>query len=118
MKQRILKKSIGQSTAEYAVLLAVMAAALLAMQVYVKRGLQGRIRNLSDQLSTYHYEPGRTISSYTTQQTGQSTQGYENGITRSQIPETWVDASGQQHKGEQTIKRGFENVTPVDVEQE
>ncbi|MCX5697929.1 MAG: hypothetical protein NTU54_08210 [Candidatus Omnitrophica bacterium] len=115
MKKRILRKSIGQSTAEYAVLLAVMAAALIAMQVYVKRGLQGRIRNLSDQLSVYHYEPGRTTSFYTTEQIGNLTQGYDNGITNSAIPENWTDASGKEHKGEQTTRWGYENVTPEEA---
>ncbi len=115
MKQRILKKSIGQSTAEYAVLLAVMAAALIAMQVYVKRGLQGRIRNLADQLSVYHYEPGRTTSLYTTKQIGKVEQSYDNGITKTKIPETWDDASGKEHKGEQTTRWGYENVTPEEA---
>ncbi|MBU1998968.1 MAG: hypothetical protein ABIG46_00680 [Candidatus Omnitrophota bacterium] len=38
----------GQSTLEYGVLVAVIVAALLAMQTYFKRGLQGRIRQSSD----------------------------------------------------------------------
>jgi Flp pilus assembly pilin Flp len=115
MQKRSRRKSIGQSTAEYAVLLAVMAAALIAMQVYVKRSLQGRIRNLSDQLSAYHYEPGRTTSFYNTTQIGMLKQGYENGITRNEIPETWSDAAGQQHQGEQTTRWGWENVSPEEA---
>lgn len=38
----------AQSIAEYALLLAVVVSAFLAMQVYVKRGLQGRLRDTSD----------------------------------------------------------------------
>ena len=34
------KKTMGQSIAEYTVLIAVIAAALLAMQIYMKRGIQ------------------------------------------------------------------------------
>ena len=36
---RMLRKR-GQSTLEYAVLIVVIIAALIAMQVYLKRGLQ------------------------------------------------------------------------------
>lgn len=34
----------GQSTAEYAVMLGVVLTALVAMQVYIKRGAQGRVK--------------------------------------------------------------------------
>jgi Flp pilus assembly pilin Flp len=102
----------GQSTAEYALLLAIMAAALLAMQVYIKRGLQGRIRNLSDQLSLVPYEPGQTSSAYTTEQIGLLKQRYENGVSKTEIPETWEDSAGKEHKGEETTRWGYENVAP------
>ena len=70
----------GQSTMEYAVLLAIVAAALIAMNVYVKRGIQGRLRDLADQISPTHYEQGRTESVYNTSQTGTSVQQYQNGV--------------------------------------
>lgn len=38
----MLKKSKGQSTAEYAIIIAVVIGAATAMQTYVKRGLQAR----------------------------------------------------------------------------
>jgi hypothetical protein len=41
-------RKIGQSTAEYAVVLALVVGAVVAMQVYVKRGLQGRLKNVVD----------------------------------------------------------------------
>ena len=40
---RRLKK--GQSTAEYAVVIGLVIAAAVAMQVYVKRGIQGKIKD-------------------------------------------------------------------------
>ena len=40
----------GQSTVEYAVLGVVVIAALLAMQVYMKRGVQGKLHDASDQV--------------------------------------------------------------------
>lgn len=35
----------GQNTAEYAILIALVIGAVLAMQTYVKRGIQGRVRD-------------------------------------------------------------------------
>lgn len=38
----------AQTTAEYAILIAVVVGALVGMQIYVRRGLQGRIRDVVD----------------------------------------------------------------------
>lgn len=46
-KINILGKK-GQNTAEYAILIGLVVAAALAMQTYVKRGLQGRVHDASD----------------------------------------------------------------------
>jgi hypothetical protein len=40
--------SKAQSTAEYVVVLGLIVAAVLAMQTYIKRGLQGRIKDAVD----------------------------------------------------------------------
>jgi Flp pilus assembly pilin Flp len=71
--------SKGQTTLEYAVLLAIVAGALIAMQVYLKRGIQGRIRDMADQISPTQYEQGRTASNYVTQQIGLTNQHYRDG---------------------------------------
>jgi len=47
MKINILGKK-GQNTAEYAILIALVIAAAVAMQTYVKRGMQGRVHDASD----------------------------------------------------------------------
>jgi Flp pilus assembly pilin Flp len=52
-------KLMGQSTAEYAVLLALVAVALVTMQVYIKRSIQGRLKDLATQLAP---SPGGTSS--------------------------------------------------------
>lgn len=46
MFHRLNKRA--QSTAEYAILIAIVVGALIGMQVYVRRGLQGRIRDVVD----------------------------------------------------------------------
>jgi Flp pilus assembly pilin Flp len=40
---KLSKKSKAQTTAEYAILLGLVIAAVVAMQVYVKRAIQGRV---------------------------------------------------------------------------
>lgn len=41
----------AQTTIEFAVLIGVLVAGLIAMQLYMKRSLQGRMRNDANQLS-------------------------------------------------------------------
>ena len=38
----------GQNTAEYAILIGLVIAGALTMQIYVKRGMQGRVHDASD----------------------------------------------------------------------
>jgi len=56
------KRQKGQSTLEYAVLIVIIIAALLAMNVYVKRGLQGRLKSSADDIGD-QFSPG--TSNYT-----------------------------------------------------
>lgn len=45
-----MRRNRGQSLMEYAVLTACVVAALLTMQFYVKRGIQGRVKQASEQI--------------------------------------------------------------------
>ncbi|MFH0763269.1 MAG: hypothetical protein V1925_05220 [Candidatus Omnitrophota bacterium] len=59
--------SRAQTSFEYMVMIALLVAALAAMTVYVKRGLQGRMRGAADQLSSEAtYVPGGTSALTTT----------------------------------------------------
>lgn len=62
---RMLNKR-GQNTAEYAILIGVIVAAAIAMQVYVRRGMQARVKDGVDHsmnmdsggvFNTSQYEP-------------------------------------------------------------
>jgi len=55
----------GQSTLEYVILIGFVVAALIAMGVYMKRGVQGKIRESTDQVGE-QYEAGNTTSTYET----------------------------------------------------
>lgn len=43
---RLMRK--GQSTAEYAIVIGLVIGAAVAMQVYVKRGIQGKMKDATD----------------------------------------------------------------------
>lgn len=59
----------GQSILEYAVMLACVIAALVGMQIYVKRGISGGLRNSADMIGK-QYDPAFISSSITTTVTG------------------------------------------------
>lgn len=54
----------GQSSLEYAVIIICLVAGLLAMQVYIKRSMQGRLRQAADELGQ-QYAPKNTTSDIT-----------------------------------------------------
>lgn len=64
----MLIRKNGQSLYEFAIVLALVVAAFVSMQVYIKRAMQGRLRDLGDQISTRQYQPGNITSSYVTQE--------------------------------------------------
>ena len=45
---RLMRNKKGQNTAEYAILIGLVVAAVIAMQTYVKRGIQGRMHDASN----------------------------------------------------------------------
>jgi len=47
---KFLRKRKAQSTLEYAVLIIIVIGALLSIQNYIKRGVQGRLRQASDDI--------------------------------------------------------------------
>lgn len=55
----------GQSTLEYVILIGFIVAALIAMGVYMKRGVQGRLRESTDQIGE-QYSAGNVEAEYTT----------------------------------------------------
>lgn len=61
MRPCIVDKKAGinraQSVAEYSVCLALVLAALLGMQLYVKRGLEGRYKQVVDHATKQAYTP-------------------------------------------------------------
>lgn len=50
MIRRMIRKN-GQSVIEYALLLTIIAAAFIAMQTYLMRAVQGRLKQVEDELN-------------------------------------------------------------------
>lgn len=86
----------GQSTLEYAVLIVVIIAALIAMQVYLKRGIQGRMRESSDQIGE-QFSPGITTSNITTNTYTKSTENTDAFSTTTDIINQYQSRTGYQN---------------------
>jgi len=65
------RKEKAQSTLEYAIIIAVVVGALLAMQTYIKRGIQGKLQASTDSIGE-QYSAGITTVKYITQDNGPS----------------------------------------------
>lgn len=97
-----MRNQRGQSTLEVAVLMVVVIAALLAMQMYMRRGTQGKLREMSDQVGE-QYEP--TAANYTV------SKGYKG--TRTEISRN--DGSTQTNFDESGGKGAFRTGTEQPV---
>ena len=53
------KRNRGQSTLEYAILIIIILGALLSVQFYIKRGIQGRLKQATDDIGD-QYSSGNT----------------------------------------------------------
>ncbi|MCX5706987.1 MAG: hypothetical protein NTW13_04965 [Candidatus Omnitrophica bacterium] len=51
----------GQLALEYLILIGLLTAGIIAMACYIKRGFQGNIRGLANQLGE-QYSPGNTVT--------------------------------------------------------
>lgn len=58
---RLRQRNKGQSILEYAILLGVIIAALLIMQVFVKRGYQGGLKEAADKFGEQFSAGGTTV---------------------------------------------------------
>lgn len=109
----------GQNTAEYAVLIAVVIGAIVAMQLYVKRGLQAKVKDVTDNVGqglvgqvpglaavTSQYEPYYNTSNYDVASNQKVQEKYQAGGT--------VDRTSV---AEETIRTG-NSTTGVDTAQD
>ena len=81
---KFLRKLKGQSTLEYAVLMIIIIGALLSIQTYVKRGVQGRIKSATDDIGD-QFSPGNTNYTTTTTVNGTTQQSFNRGVSSQQV---------------------------------
>lgn len=85
-----LRKNRAQSTLEYAILIGVIVAGLIAMQVYLKRGFQGKLRDNADNMGK-QFSPGHTAYTATTTSSSASNENFEDGVSTTSITNQTTD---------------------------
>jgi Flp pilus assembly pilin Flp len=93
MFKKLLKNKKAQNTAEYAILISLVVAGIIAMQTYAQRALQSRVRDaaqyLTDQTSvmgdTVQYEPYYLTTNYTVTRNEAQIQELDNVTTREKV---------------------------------
>lgn len=83
----------AQSTLEYAALIAIVVGALIAMQAYVKRGLQGKLKSSADQIGE-QYSPSTVSGVIVTNVVSNSLENVKDGTTSSN---TWQNQEVQRN---------------------
>jgi hypothetical protein len=86
MFRKLIKNKKAQNTAEYAILISLVVAGIIAMQTYAQRALQGRVRAASQFMTTQtngigntvQYEPYYLTTDYNVITDDTSTQLYDN----------------------------------------
>jgi uncharacterized protein (UPF0333 family) len=97
----------GQTTLEVVILIGFVVAALIAMGVYMKRGIQGRLRDSTDQIGE-QYSAGNTTSTYVTKVDLSQTENVKSGGETT----TTINRNEQRKTGSETIS-GWENTGGV-----
>lgn len=78
------RKRKGQSTLEYAILIIIILGALLSIQIYIKRGVQGRLKSAADDIGD-QFSPGNTNVVRTVSTSGKTSDTFLAGQTESKM---------------------------------
>ena len=93
MFRKLIKNKKAQNTAEYALLISLVVAAIIAMQTYAQRALQARVRDAAQYMATtisgqangmnatLQYEPYYLTSNYQVTSDSSTTQILGNQLT-------------------------------------
>ena len=78
---KFLKKAKGQSTMEYVILIIIIIGALVSIQVYIKRSVQGRLKSAADDIGE-QFSPGNTNWFTTTTSRSNTLETYNRGVQK------------------------------------
>ena len=81
-----LNQKRGQSTLEYAVLVVIIIGALLSIQFYLKRGIQGRLKSSADDIGD-QYSVGNTNVLKTTKSYSKTKETFKDGVSTTKLEE-------------------------------
>ena len=97
MFRKLIKNKKAQNTAEYAILISLVVAGIIAMQTYAQRALQARVRDASLYLAnktklggrnTVQYEPYYLETNYVVDRDENDTQILDPVTTRQKVDST------------------------------
>lgn len=102
MFKKLMRNKRAQNTAEYAILISLVVAGIIAMQTYAQRALQARVRDASQYLATetadlgdaVQYEPYYLSTNYEVTRNENETQRLDTNITRQETDSTRERATG------------------------
>jgi len=104
MFKKLMKNKKAQNTAEYAILISLVVAGIIAMQTYAQRALQARVRDAGTYLkdkaefdnvdSTTQYEPYYLSTNYVVNRVEQEIQLLDNETTEQRVNSTKTRAAG------------------------
>ncbi len=102
MFRKLIKNKKAQNTAEYAILISLVVAGIIAMQTYAQRALQARVRDASSYLknqttalgSSVQYEPYYLTTEYTVTRNEATTKRLDDTTTRQDSDLTRTRATG------------------------
>lgn len=89
----------AQSTLEYAILIAVVVGALVAIQIYLKRGIQGKMRDSADQVGEQFDAHNTSVTKQVISHTGKTVQVVGNKTTTSTLTDDTRRESGSENVG-------------------
>ncbi|MDD5004888.1 MAG: hypothetical protein PHS93_00050 [Candidatus Omnitrophica bacterium] len=98
MMRLLRTKKRGQSTLEYAILVVVVIMALIAIQAYLKRGIQGRMRDSADQIGD-QFSPDHTTYNYRTESFSNTTEAQDAWTTTTKYEDSWQQRTGSETMG-------------------
>ena len=93
MFRKLIKNKKAQNTAEYAILISLVVAGIIAMQTYAQRALQARVRDAGQYLATEsaalgttnQYEPYYLTTNYLVSTNSTQTQLLDNVTIRTEL---------------------------------
>lgn len=80
------RRKKGQSTLEYAILIIIIIGALLSIQIYIKRGVQGRLKQATDDIGD-QFSPGNTNVVKIHHVGSKSNDTFQSGVSKSVLTE-------------------------------